>query len=309
MWIYQTQNIRDLTKIDICDPNNLNPSTMDRIKDAFYENGYVVLKKQCAQHNYTITAPIFENIARQFDREPMLYGISLPENKYITRLTNNGTKSARTTGSGGWHIDGTMHKMPNEFCLMYVQHAPNPGSGGTQLVHSPPFLDRIQSDQPDLYALWNRLFFFTRGFTVHPVIAQHPITNRHYMAIHTAFTQQFIEVLDSTKMKEVHNALNGRYFYSGDMMLKVAGYEKAGIIRLHSQSSTKTMLERIRKEIEESEFRHVTEYENGDLLIRDNLALLHIADPSARRTVEEIGYRNIWRVALEGTHIPTKYSE
>ena len=90
-------------------------------------------------------------------------------------------------------------------------------------------------------------------------------------------------------------------------MQSIKEYESMGVLRVYSKAETKEMLNRMRNEIEESGLVLVTDYENGDLLIRDNLVMLHVADPTAKRPIEEIGYRRIWRISTEGDHVPTKY--
>lgn len=87
----------------------------------------------------------------------------------------------------------------------------------------------------------------------------------------------------------------------------IALYNETNKIRIYSKMERESLLKSIAQYIEESEFMHVTNYEDGDLLIRDNLVMLHIADPSAQLPVKQIGLRNIWRIALKGKYWTSKY--
>ena len=296
----------DIYDMDLCDISNITPAVITNLTSLMYEHGYIILKKQCKQTHHKISAETLEFIAKQFG-EPTVYGASIKESKFITMLTNNGSIGQKITGSEGWHIDGTMHSKPNSFCLMYVQNAPNINTGGTRFMHTTYFLDEMQSKNPATYELWNRLFFCTAGNSLHPVVALHPITNKHHMIMHTSYTKQVIEVMDISMMKQINDEFKGKSFYSPAIRALMRAYNETNTIRIYSAAERKELLKSMTKYIEESEFMHVTSYEDGDLLIRDNLVMIHIADPSARLPVEQIGLRNIWRIALKGVHFTSKY--
>ena len=292
--------------IDLCDVESIDAALVGLLTELVFQHGYVTLKRQCRRTDHAISPSALETIASHFG-EPQVYGISLKGSNLITELTNNGSHSARITGSEGWHLDGTMHPKPNSICLNYVQHAPRIGTGGTKLIKSKHLLREIKQMDPKMYDVWKRLFFYTRGASLHPVIARHPVTGHDYMCIHTAYAQQFIEVLNVSVMVAINERFKGQSFYSDEIKSAIRLWGKENVIRLWGKDKTTQFLREMERHIEQSSWMHVTSYERGDLLIRDNLALLHIAHPTAREPVEDIGLRKIWRIALQGQFVTTKF--
>lgn len=298
----------DIYDMDLCDTQNITPAVITNLTSLIYEHGYIILKKQCKQFHNKISAETLEFIAKQFG-EPAFHGafMSIEESKFIKMLTNNGTIEQGIVGSMGWHIDDVSQAIPSSLILMYVQNAPHFGRGGTRFLHGSYFLEEMQSKHPSIYNLWNRLFFGSFGYILHPIIALHPITSKHHMVIETAFSRQIIEVLDMSMMRQINDEFKGQSAMNATIEALIFSYVESNKIRVYSGAERKELWRSMEKFIEESEFMHVTSYEDGDLLIRDNFAMLHIADRTTQLSVKEIGLRAIWTIDLEGAHVTSKY--
>ena len=48
------------------------------------------------------------------------------------------------------------------------------------------------------------------------------------------------------------------------------------------------------------------QWEAGDLIISDNLAVAHLASPTTQMSEEEVGLRVMHRTIVKGTHRPDK---
>ena len=298
--------------IDLCDINNINKAIINELNNDLYKYEFLILKNQCYNNNeslYKIPSDKFTLIASKFGIISE-YGSghpATPPNTNITVLSNDKEKGKTTTGAKGWHIDGTSEYKPNSICFQHIRSVPNNGNGGTQLISSKYLLKLIKKININLYNKLNGLYMIAKGHYIHPVIAIHPITNNEYFIIHTAYTQQFIQIIDINNIKYIEQEINGKYVnkqfidkYINDKRFKF--YTKEETIKLLD-----VIISFIEHEARENELIYITKYEKGDLLIRDNLGLIHKSHPSAQQSPDEVGLRVLWRLTLQGKYLPSKF--
>lgn len=67
------------------------------------------------------------------------------------------------------------------------------------------------------------------------------------------------------------------------------------------------LLEEQRRILERSrDLAYIHDWEDGDFLITDNLALAHEAEPETQLPVSQVGLRILHRVTVAGEHAPCK---
>ena len=118
----------------------------------------------------------------------------------------------------------------------------------------------------------------TSELNPHPLIYKHPETRKLTLCFHLGMTDSFI--LD-------HGTPNAREL---------------------DDDETETILRSIHAEIvgksADSQYKH--EWQPGDFIISDNLALGHEASPETQSPKSEVGLRIMHRVTIAGKYIPKK---
>ncbi len=127
---------------------------------------------------------------------------------------------------------------------------------------------------------WDRLWMLSdrRDKTSRPLVYRHPETGKPVMCFHTGMTSGFI--LD--KGEEGERELSER--------------EAVEILRGIHQEFVK----------DDGAVQYVHNWEPGDFIISDNLALGHEAHPDTQRPVSEVGLRVMHRVTVKGKKVPQK---
>eukprot|EP01083_Nonionella_stella_P021530 59695_1 len=199
-----------INDIDLCEifettPSNQVQSLITKIKTDVYKYEFIVFKHQCNHKNNNLSPETFAMIASAFGTisHYTSKGHSAePNDTDITVLSNDPTKGHTLTGAQGWHVDGSNKLSPDGIVFQYVMAAPNKGYGGTQFISSEAMIELMKNTNKELYNRLNRLYMAARNSVkpprIHPLIGKHPITNKEYMVIHTAFTKQFIKVKDES---------------------------------------------------------------------------------------------------------------
>eukprot|EP01084_Bolivina_argentea_P294694 507145_1 len=308
-----------INDIDLCEifettPSNQVQSLITKIKADVYKYEFIVFKHQCNHKNNNLSPETFAMIASAFGTisHYTSKGHSAePNDTDITVLSNDPTKGHTLTGAQGWHVDGSNKLSPDGIVFQYVMAAPNKGYGGTQFISSEAMIELMKNTNKELYNRLNRLYMAARNSVkparIHPLIGKHPITNKEYMVIHTAFTKQFIQVKDES-MIEIDKLFLGQRV--DDIFIETYQNDNR-IEKIYSKEETQDLLavilEFIEKDCRENGLIFVTDYDKGDLLIRDNWAMLHTSHPSAHFDVKEVGLRVIWRLTTDGKFIPSKF--
>ena len=117
-----------------------------------------------------------------------------------------------------------------------------------------------------------------RSGPVHPLVYSHPDTGRPVMCLHLGMTEGFI--------------LN----YGGEGE------------RFTTPAETRTILMQIHQEIvkDGGAWQYHHKWQQGDLVVTDNLAVGHEADPDTQLTREQVGLRVMHRVTIAGKKKPEK---
>eukprot|EP01084_Bolivina_argentea_P199606 341513_1 len=321
---YEIKSISDVTNgaivngIDFCelDYNNLNQSIITSLISDVHRYEFVIFKNQCHNHNLQIPAKTLENIGSQFGTPftAAYLPISSTRSKErsignITIFSNDASKCTMETRAGTrWHIDGTYLAKPSNIVLQHIVNVPNFGYGATELLSSNSALKLLKETKPNLYHQWNKLYMVSTTGCIHPIIAKHPITNKECIILltHLPFITQVIQVLDEKMLFEVNNDFKGK------CIPQLPYYNKLHDTRLKlwTKDERQTLLQEIEDFIEldcrNNNLVYNTQYESGDLLIRDNLAVLHRGHPSVYQSVDEIGLRVLWRLVLAGEYVSSK---
>eukprot|EP01084_Bolivina_argentea_P294695 507146_1 len=303
-----------INDIDLCEifesssPNQIK-AIMTKIRSDVYEYEFIILKYQCKQSNLNISPDTFTMIASELGAISHYQSghPANPKGTNITVLSNDASQGKTTTGAKGWHLDGTSKPKPDGICLQYIMKAANKGYGGTQIISSVAMIELMKRENIELYNRLNRLYMGARRPYIHPVIGRHPITKYEYLCIHTAYTRSFIEIKDES-IFEMDELLKDEYIddvfiekYKNDDRIK----------KIYSAKETRDLVavinEFIENECRDNGLIFVTDYEKGDLLIRDNWALLHRSHPSAQMMPEKVGLRVMWRLTIAGEYLPSKY--
>ena len=128
---------------------------------------------------------------------------------------------------------------------------------------------------------------------VHAVVYKHPITRRSTMLVHLGITSSFLELSAKHSHLEIGAALK--------MYEASQSPQRRQILKVYDRQETRAMLDKIGAFIEmckERKLMYAHQYEKGDLLISDNLAVLHEAVPSTQLKPQDIGLRIMDRISI-----------
>ncbi|XP_053385597.1 uncharacterized protein LOC123539022 [Mercenaria mercenaria] len=152
-----------------------------------------------------------------------------------------------------------------------------PKKGATEFVGFKELLDSIPNDKRER---WDRLWMVNdKGDKlVQPLVYLHPVTRLPVMCIHLGMTEAFI--WDKGTPNE----------------------------RRTDKEETKELIEEITNEIEKNgkELVYSHEWEEGEFIMTDNLAVGHFASADSQRPRSEVGLRVLHRTTIKGTSKPSK---
>ena len=226
-------------------------------------------------------------------------------------ISNNELKGDPTIGSGGWHIDGHSKFISDQFSFQYIVNAPHYGYGGTQLIDTNKLLELIQQMDEKFY---NKLLglFYKSPFVnwIFRLIYKDNYKDTFVINIHTdrdlfdrfaemkcegyEYENDFTNVVIVNASKEYH--LNGNDL-GRECVVHFLSVKESESILMKFEQFIDTICEK-------NGLVFVTNYKQGDLLIRDNLSLLHRAHPSSLLDEREIGLRLLWRINVKYHHMP-----
>jgi alpha-ketoglutarate-dependent taurine dioxygenase len=204
----------------------------------------------------------------------------------LTVFSNNERIGTSTTGSHAWHIDGVYAHKPNKMSFQYILECPK-DLAGTQFFPSKKIIQNLDKK-------YHNYWVTTGQNIIHPLIAKHPTTGENYLVC----TRTIINNIVEFKNNDV-TGINMYDFNMDDNMDKIK--------RVYGERETQRLLNEIDNIIDKNqELIYVTSFEKGDLLIRDNLPMMHRSHPTAQINFKKIGLRKMWRVVIEGDSKPTK---
>eukprot|EP01084_Bolivina_argentea_P093521 168193_1 len=290
---------------------NINLSTTELskhlikcIRSDIHKHQLLIFKHQSPENNYVIPPMKRLEIAHKFGSIISFhYNHPNAPHRDIFRVSNDSQKGCLNVGRTGWHIDGSFWVKPYNYSMMHIICVPKSGFGQTAFISSSAAIDNVLNKCKELNGLkilFNKLYMVgTSGhYAIHPIIYKHPITQKNTMLIHLGMTATFIEVNDKyahlniDKVLQLHNQLND---------------DNNEILKVYNQTETQNMLKEIELFIEkckENNLMYKHEYEKGDLLMSDNLAMLHEAVPSTQFGTKQIGLRIMDRITVGADYIP-----
>lgn len=245
---------------------------IDELKKLVYENRIVIIKNVDFEKKKDML-----DFCRQFGM------IHKYKGEELTVFSNNENIGTSKTGSHAWHIDGVYSKIPNKLSFQYIIQCPK-GLAGTQFFPSDKIVKELGGE-------YEKYWVMTGKKIVHPLIAKHPVTDEKCIVCTRTIIEGIVEFKDNVKRVDTFNI----------------GKDMHKIKRIYTIRETQNILRKIDKIIETNEdLIYVTDFEPGDLLVRDNMSMMHRSHPTAQIDHKKIGLRKMWRVVIGGDSKPTK---
>ncbi|KAG4066874.1 hypothetical protein HA402_012941 [Bradysia odoriphaga] len=215
-------------------------------------------------------------ISRWFgDLESTFYKHEKSPHPDVFRVSNDPTEGCRGVGRTGWHIDGSFQPAPFGYSLYHMVSVPT--DGATQFI---PLTELIENLKPETFAKWNRLWMMSdrRSGPIHPLIYKHPLSKKLVMCLHLGMTERFIS----------------NYGGSNEKMYSIEESEQ--ILReIHDEIAVRN---------QKLIYRH--EWQPGQFIISDNLAVGHEAVPETQFSRDRVGLRVLHRTTIQGVYKPNK---
>jgi len=242
-----------------------------QIKDDVRDHRVVIFKNQgiLLPERHLEIAKWFGEIESTFYNHPM------SPDRDIFRVSNDRKEGCTNVGRTGWHIDGSFQEKPFSNSVMHIINVPK--LGATRFL---PLTELLESVPDQKRQLWDRLWMVSdrRSGPVHPVIYRHPLTGKAVMCLHLGMTEGFILDYGTDEARATNPAVS-REIMDG----------------IH---------EELVKDGGALQYSH--KWEAGDLVITDNLAVAHEADPDTQLPREQVGLRVMHRVTIKGKTVPEK---
>ena len=200
--------------------------------------------------------------------------------KHIMRVSNDINEGKIGIGleGYGWHIDGSYRPKPNSYALYHTIQSTSVGH--TYFVDLTTVMENL--DEETKHFWWRLSWKSHRADTlVHPLVYPHPISGYPTM-VFNLYLSCF------KKKKRVKDLFILDY---GTPQEKVC-----------SDVETEAIAKSIAQELDK--YRYVHEWQPGDLVILDNLAVAHMASPGTQYDREEVGLRVMHRVVTYGKYRP-----
>jgi len=242
-----------------------------QIKDDVRDHRVVIFKNQgiLLPERHLEIAKWFGEIESTFYNHPM------SPDRDIFRVSNDRKEGCTNVGRTGWHIDGSFQEKPFSNSVMHIINVPK--LGATRFL---PLTELLESVPDQKRQLWDRLWMVSdrRSGPVHPVIYRHPLTGKAVMCLHLGMTEGFILDYGTDEARATNPAVS-REIMDG-------------------------IYEELVKDGGSLQYSH--KWEPGDLVITDNLAVAHEADPDTQLPREQVGLRVMHRVTIKGKTVPEK---
>lgn len=198
-------------------------------------------------------------------------------NRHIFRLSNN--PSVGTLGVGPqWHNDGAFVEGTFSHVGYHLVKVPEKG-GGTYFAHQGAAFDMLS---PEKQERWSRLVSINSNSGVlHPLVHEHPLNGRKSVWLHLGMTGAVIEYLGDEK--NARDELPYRLLNHAEMKELFNDYND------------------LLNEGVENGYTINYNYNEGDFVVIDNLAVGHKAAPEAHKSFMEQGLRVLHRTTVKAT--------
>jgi len=244
------------------------------IRAKMAESGLVLLRGQAKELEGCNQVALSRWFGKPFDL-PLRYQHVRSPAKQILRVSNDPEEGKVGVGTAGWHIDGVTYPTPFRFALYHIVHVPQEGS--TKFLRLEDLANAFLRHQSEE---WDKLWLEVVGSQAdaepvcHPFLFAHPSTQKPSVCLHTGKVRCFVW----------HKGTNRE--------------------RATETEETFRLMERIQEEVvalpPESLYSH--NWQSGDLIISDNLAVAHLASAESQLAASENGLRVLHRVVTEGEH-------
>ena len=203
---------------------------------------------------------------------------------HILRVSNDVQEGSIGIGRNGygWHIDGSYYPKPNSHALYHIIRCTSVGH--TYFVDLAIVIENLDEQTRDFW--WKLSWKSCRaGTLVHPLIYPHPDTGQPTMVFNLYLSFIKVHSQKSTKLS--------------DLFILDYGTDQE---KVYSEVETEAIAKSIAQELDK--YRYVHQWQPGDLLITDNLAVAHMASPGTQYDRTEVGLRVMHRVTVNGKYQP-----
>ncbi|XP_022206006.2 putative dioxygenase Mb0100 [Nilaparvata lugens] len=193
----------------------------------------------------------------------------------VFRVSNDKTEGCTGVGRTGWHIDGSFQPAPFSYSLYHMVSVPK--RGATAFA---PLTEIVESLPKETFNKWDRLWMMSdrRSGPVHPLIYTHPRSGKKVLCFHLGMTHNYVFDFGSPNEREA------------------------------TASEFKEISKEIHHEFvkDDGKIQYIHQWEPGDFIISDNLAVAHEATPDTQIPRSEVGLRVLHRTTIKGTVPPSK---
>lgn len=243
-------------------------SALQALEQVMAQRGFVVFKDQHDLSPEELVKSCCWFGGKQVHSTHAVHPATPNYNRDIFRVSNDSSHGILGVGPQ-WHNDGSFVAGTFSHAAYHIIRVPEHG-GGTEFAHQGAAYDALPKETQEY---WERLVSVNSNSGVlHPVVHTHPISKRKSVWLHLGMTGAVIERTPS------------------------------GSLRLLSPEELKKLCRDYQELMQNGLKDGYTikyEYENGDCIIIDNLAVGHRAAPEAHRPPEEQGLRIMHRVTVK----------
>jgi taurine dioxygenase len=189
-------------------------------------------------------------------------------NHHIFRLSNDQRHGILGVGPQ-WHNDGSFCAGPFSHVAYHIIRPAEKG-GGTHFCHQGAAFDALPLERQEF---WSRLTSVnSNGGVAHPAVHLHPVTKRKSVYLHLGMTGAVVEKLPKDDSFRLLNVFEMKRLFNEYNDLLIAGFGDGYAISY--------------------------EYQNGDCIFVDNLAVAHRASPEAHLPASTQGLRIMHRATV-----------
>ncbi|KAK6180430.1 hypothetical protein SNE40_012589 [Patella caerulea] len=249
---------------------NVPEEIIDQIKKDVHVHKLLIFKNQGV-----ISGERHAEISQWFgELESTFYKHERSTHPDVFRVSNDSAEGCRGVGRTGWHIDGSFMKQPFRFAIYHMVSVPREGS--TAFISLNDLINRLSREKREK---WDSLWMVSNGHydIIHPLIYPHPSTGQPTMCFHLGMIAEIVSDV-------------------GHFNERVFDYDE-----------TKAVLQDIYTEINKNkDLIYTHQWEEGDFIISDNLAVGHEATPETQYPVSQVGLRVLHRTTIKGVNTPSK---
>jgi len=193
-------------------------------------------------------------------------------NRDIFRLSNDENHGFNEVGPE-WHNDGSFERDVFGHVVYHIVKAPT-GPGNTAFAHLGKAFDALPPELQERYQKCASIN--SNGGVVHPMVHEHYISGRKSLYLHTGMTSTIIERVGETSKTD-----------------KLAG------IKAWNHQEMDEFFQRWTELMDRDDIRYNHKWQQGDVVIIDNLAVAHKAMPGAHKASS--GLRILHRTTIKGS--------